>query len=84
MQGGAKTNEVTIQAGAFTKLLGVNDLVVFLKTFRRNFNNLLRFCIGSVGNQLDVFSHFSEFSFFFSHPLIFLIFLDFLIFSRTV
>ena len=37
MQGGAKTNEVTIQAGAFTKFLGFNDLVEFLNKFSKEF-----------------------------------------------
>ena len=42
MQGGANSNEVTIQAVAFPKVLGFNDLVVVLKIFWRNLNDLLR------------------------------------------
>ena len=45
---------MTIPAVAFPKLLGFNDLVVVLTMFRRNFNNVLRYCIGFVGNLLDV------------------------------
>ena len=49
MQGGARSNEVIIQAVAFPKILGFNDLVVVLTMFRKIFNNLLRFLLELLG-----------------------------------